>query len=169
VGDGFLGGLRLLLVAARQDGAGEFGERVALTRKGERFIPAERGPPDGQPSRCIEPFLDAPERLFGGFGAGEIGRRISPGALKGSEALGLLLFIGTAAAAFGFGGTFFANWLANGGAVFGNVVPFGPNPGDLNTGGVIPLMNLAVGIEVLGALSVIVMLMFKGVGREETE
>jgi len=107
--------------------------------------------------------------LIAAFGAGEIGRRISPGALKGSEALGLLLFIGTAAAAFGFGGTFFANWLANGGAVFGNVVPFGPNPGDLNTGGVIPLMNLAVGIEVLGALSVIVMLMFKGVGREETE
>jgi len=107
--------------------------------------------------------------LIAAFGAGEIGRRISPGALKGSEALGLLLFIGTAALAFGFGGTFFANWLANGGAIFGNVVPFGPNPGDLNTGGVIPLMNLAVGIEVLGALSVIVMLMFKGVGREETE
>jgi len=106
--------------------------------------------------------------LIAAFGAGEIGRRISPGALKGSEALGLLLFIGTAAAAFGFGGTFFANWLANGGAVFGNVVPFGPNPGDLNTGGVIPLMNLAVGIEVLGALLVIVLLMFKGV-REETE
>jgi multicomponent Na+:H+ antiporter subunit B len=106
--------------------------------------------------------------LVAAFGAGEIGRCIGPGALKGSEALGLLLFIGTAALAFCFGGTFFANWLANGGAIFGNVVPFGPNPGDLNTGGVIPLMNLAVGIEVLGALSVIVLLMFKGV-REETE
>lgn len=107
--------------------------------------------------------------LIAAFGADEIGKRITPGALKGSEALGLLLFIGTAAAAFGLGGTFFANWLANGGAIFGNVVPFGPNPGNLNTGGVIPLMNLAVGIEVLGALSVIVLLMFKGVGREETE
>jgi multicomponent Na+:H+ antiporter subunit B len=104
--------------------------------------------------------------LIAAFGAGEIKRRIGTGALKGSEALGLLLFIGTAAAAFGFGGTFFANWLTNGGAIFGNIVPFGPNPGDLNTGGVIPLMNLAVGIEVLGALSVIVMLMLKGVGEE---
>ena len=91
---------------------------------------------------------------------------MGPGALGGSEALRPLLFIGKAAAAFGFGGTFFSNWLANGGAVFGNIVAFGPNPGDLNTGGVIPLMNLAVGIEVLGALSVIVLLMLKGVGEE---
>jgi len=106
--------------------------------------------------------------LIAAFGAGEIGRRFSPDVLKTCEALGLLFFIGTAALAFGFGGTFFSNWLANGGAVFGNIVPFGPNPGDLNTGGVIPLMNLAVGIEVLGALSVIVLLMLRGVG-EETE
>lgn len=107
--------------------------------------------------------------LIAAFGAGEIGRRFSPGALKTCEVLGLLLFIGTAAAAVCSGGTFFSNWLANGGAVFGNAVAFGPNPGDLDTGGVIPLMNLAVGIEVLGALSAIVLLMLKGVGEEAEE
>ena len=80
-----------------------------------------------------------------------------------TESLGLLLFLATAAIALTIGATFFANWLANGGALFGMSVPFGPNPGELNTAGVIPIMNIAVGVEVLGALSVIVLYMLSGV------
>jgi energy-converting hydrogenase B subunit I len=91
-----------------------------------------------------------------------ITRRITMESLKNSETLGLVLFIVTALVALGLGTTFFANWLANTGLLFGAPVPFGPNPGDLNTAGVIPIMNLAVGIEVLGALSVIVLYMLSG-------
>jgi energy-converting hydrogenase B subunit I len=89
-------------------------------------------------------------------------RHIRIGSLHTTETLGLLLFIITAVVALAFGVTFFGNWLVNTGSLFGMPVAFGPNPGDLDTAGVIPIMNIAVGIEVLGALSVIVLHMLSG-------
>ncbi|AGB05024.1 multisubunit Na+/H+ antiporter, MnhB subunit [Aciduliprofundum sp. MAR08-339] len=74
--------------------------------------------------------------------------------LTAAEAIGLLAFIITAF--MGIGTSFFYNWLANTGFLFGDRVSYGPNPGYLNTAGTLPIMNLAVGIEVLGGLSVIV-------------
>jgi energy-converting hydrogenase B subunit I len=82
------------------------------------------------------------------------------------ESAGLLLFIGTALLAMGFGMTFFYNYLANSGSLFGMSVPFGPNPGELDTAGVIPIMNLAVGIEVWGGLAIIILYMLTGIARE---
>ena len=73
------------------------------------------------------------------------------------ENFGLILFI-----VLGFSGigiTFFYNFLANSGSWFGNTAVIGVNPGDMNTGGVIPLMNIAVGLEVLSAFGVIVLTM----------
>lgn len=104
--------------------------------------------------------------LMAAFSYDSITARLSKSSLTGSETLGLLIFIGTAVVALALGGTFFGNWLANSGAIFGTPVAFGANPGDLNTAGVIPIMNLAVGIEVLGGLSVILLYMLSGV-REE--
>jgi energy-converting hydrogenase B subunit I len=101
--------------------------------------------------------------LIAAYGAEAIGRRITKDSLRSTEALGLLVFIATALIAFTVGAGFFYNWLAGTGfAFFGMPVPYGPNPGELNTGGVIPIMNLAVGIEVLGALSLIVLYMLSG-------
>ena len=71
------------------------------------------------------------------------------------EAAGLLGFLGTALCGAAFGAGFFHNWLANAGGLFGSAVPAGPNGGDLWTAGTLPLMNLAVGVEVLGGISVI--------------
>lgn len=71
------------------------------------------------------------------------------------EALGLGLFL-----FFGFvglgaaSGSFFFNALASHG-FFGEAVAAGPNPGNLHSSGTIAWMNLAVGIEVLGGISVI--------------
>ncbi len=73
------------------------------------------------------------------------------------ESFGLILFI-----VLGFSGlgiTFFYNFLANSGYWFGNAAVIGVNPGDMNTGGVIPLMNIAIGLEVLSAFGVIVLTM----------
>jgi len=70
-------------------------------------------------------------------------------------------FGGVAFAALGFlglGVTFFANVLADSGKLFGHPVPYGPNPGDLNTAGTLPLMNWAVGFKVLAGLSAVVLL-----------
>ncbi len=84
------------------------------------------------------------------------------------ESGGLVMFAGIALIALGLGTTFFYNFLANSGLLFGMPVPFGPNPGELNTGGVLPLMNIAVGIEVWGGLAVIILYMLSGIAREET-
>ncbi|MBN1168151.1 MAG: sodium:proton antiporter [Methanospirillaceae archaeon] len=81
--------------------------------------------------------------------------------LKNVETFGLLLFGLSALAAVILGSGFFTNWLVNTGLLFGTPVEYGPNPGYLNTGGVIPVMNIAVGLEVLAALSVIAVIMFR--------
>lgn len=71
------------------------------------------------------------------------------------EALGLGLFLFFAFTGFGAeAGSFFFNALAADG-FFGQAVARGPNPGNLHTSGTIAWMNLAVGIEVLGGISVI--------------
>lgn len=76
-----------------------------------------------------------------------------------SESLGILMFI--ILGFFGLSFTFFYNFLANSGEIFGRTILFGSNPGYINSGGVIPLMNLAVGLEVFSALSLIILLMSK--------
>jgi multicomponent Na+:H+ antiporter subunit B len=89
---------------------------------------------------------------------------------QNSEALGLSLFIGTALVAIGLGSTFLMNYLAGAGGLFGLVIPHGINAGFLNSAGVIPVMNIAVGIEVLGGLSIILIYMTNGIRMlEETE
>ena len=85
--------------------------------------------------------------------------------LMAQESTGLVLFAGVALIAIGLGTTFFFNFLSNSGSLFGMTVPFGPNPGELNTGGVLPLMNIAVGIEVWGGLAIVILYMLSGIGK----
>lgn len=98
------------------------------------------------------------------FGKGAGGRIGGKSFLSNLESIGLFLF--AFVAFLGIGSTFFGNFLANAGGLFGDSVAFGSNPGNVNTGGVIPLMNLAVGLEVFAALSLIMLLMFAH-SREE--
>ncbi len=85
--------------------------------------------------------------------------------LMAQESAGLVMFAGVALIAIGLGTTFFFNFLANSGSLFGMTVPFGPNPGELNTGGVLPLLNIAVGIEVWGGLAIVILYMLSGIGK----
>lgn len=86
--------------------------------------------------------------------------RLSPKIFSLIESSALIFFI--ILAAFGiFKNTFFYNFLANTDKILGKSIQFGINPGYLNSGGVIPLMNLAIGIEVISALSLIILLMTK--------
>lgn len=83
------------------------------------------------------------------------------------EMSGLVLFIGTALAAIPLGYLFFMNFLNGTGGLFGQAVSYGINPGFLNTAGTIPIMNIAVGIEVLGGLSIIILYMTSGIQSHE--
>lgn len=77
------------------------------------------------------------------------------------ESVGALAFIGIAF--LGIGTTFFYNFLANTGGIFGDPTVLGINFGNLNTSGVLPFMNWAVGLKVLAGLGSIVLLMACGI------
>ena len=104
--------------------------------------------------------------LIVSFGSEHVHKILKEHRLSILECCGVLIFIGLA-----FGGlatVFFRNFLV-GSAVFGHIPPSGPNPGDIWTGGVIPIMNLAVGLKVLAGLSAILLVMALGTTLTEVE
>ena len=94
--------------------------------------------------------------LIVAFGSHNIEEKLKEHHLSILESSGALMFIGLA-----FGGmaiAFFYNFLT-GSPIFGHIPAPGPNSGDIWTGGVIPLMNMAVGLKVIAGLSAIVLVM----------
>lgn len=98
--------------------------------------------------------------LIVSYGFEKIFRNVSTKNLGLYESIGLLTFI--TMALLGVGHTFFYNFLAKGGVIFGDPVKFGSNPGNLNTAGVLPIMSMAVGLEVIAGLSLIMLYMYSG-------
>ena len=97
----------------------------------------------------------------------DITGRIRKTALKVCEATGLMMFLLAGLSGLFKGLPFMANWMAATGKLFGTPVAFGPNPGDLNTAGLLPLLNVGVGIEVLGGLTIILLYMLSGIKDPE--
>ncbi|HDO19176.1 MAG TPA: sodium:proton antiporter [Thermoplasmatales archaeon] len=95
--------------------------------------------------------------LLAGYGSREIAKRIKEGQLSVLESIGALGFVSLAL--LGISTTFFYNFLAGSHSIFGRIPPFGSNPGDLNTAGLLPLMNISVGIKVIAGLFAIVMVL----------
>jgi len=78
------------------------------------------------------------------------------------ESLGALGFIGLAFFGLIFGSVFFYNFMANTGnflGIFGDQVAFESTAANINTAGVLPLMNFAVGLKVIAGLFAIVLVM----------
>jgi multicomponent Na+:H+ antiporter subunit B len=75
------------------------------------------------------------------------------------ESVGLSIFIGLGFA--GIGASFLHNFLAAGGGGFlDKQIAFGPNQGFLNSAGIMPLLSVAVGIEVYCGLSIILVSLY---------
>lgn len=89
----------------------------------------------------------------------EIMKKFKQTVFNTCELTGLLIFGLLGLSGLFYGKSFLYNWLANMGGLFGHTVAFGANAGNLNTGGLVPLLNMAVGLEVLGALSMIIFYM----------
>ena len=104
--------------------------------------------------------------LIVAFGSGQIKKWLRERHLSVVESSGALLFSLLAFA--GIGTVFFFNFLI-GSRLFGGIPPTGPNPGDVWTGGVIPLMNLAVGLKVMAGLSAAVLALALFSSGEETD
>lgn len=92
-------------------------------------------------------------------GWAETTKRIPKGALQLCETAGLVTFVLAGLSALVVSSPVFFNWTANAAGIFGDEVPSGANPGVFNAGGLIPVMNIAVGLEVVGALSIILVYM----------
>jgi len=104
--------------------------------------------------------------LIVAFGSYNIQKKLKEHHLSILESSGALIFIGLA-----FGGistVFFYNFLV-GSSFFGHIPPTGSNSGDIWTGGIIPLMNIAVGLKVIAGLSVIVLVMALASSKIEIE
>lgn len=102
------------------------------------------------------------------FGSSRIQKGIKEKHLSILESSGAVIFIGLAFAGLAAAGVFFFNTLI-GSLVFGHTPPTGPNPGDIWTGGIIPLMNVAVGLKVFAGLSAIILVMALASSGEEVE
>jgi len=104
--------------------------------------------------------------LLVAFSSKELKKSLRERVLSIMESTGALILIGLAFA--GIGTVFAYNFLV-GSPIFGRIPPTGPNPGDIWTGGVIPLMNLAVGLKVIAGLSAVVLAMALFSSGEEIE
>ncbi len=92
------------------------------------------------------------------FGSEAIAKKVKESDLSILESVGALGFISLAF--IGIATTFFYNVLAGrSGSLFGKIPPFGSNPGYLNSGGLLPLMNFAVGTKVIAGLFAIVLIL----------
>ncbi len=84
------------------------------------------------------------------------------------ESLGLTVFIVTGFA--GMGISFLHNFLANNdGSFLGKVIPLGTNPGFLNSGGILPILSTAVGIEVFCGISIILVLLSRALNARGSQ
>jgi len=104
--------------------------------------------------------------LLVAFNSQELKKSLRERVLSIMESSGALIFIGLAFAGIG---TVFAYNLLVGSPIFGHIPPTGPNPGDIWTGGVIPLMNFAVGLKVIAGLSAVVLALALFSSGEEVE
>ncbi len=106
--------------------------------------------------------------LLVAFGSAGLKGHVNLHWLQSLEEFGALAFL--ALAFLGIGTAFFYNLLANsGGFLFGNSVPAGSNAGVFNAGGLVPLMNWAVGLKVMTGIAAVVIIMLVGSKKEETE
>jgi multicomponent Na+:H+ antiporter subunit B len=104
--------------------------------------------------------------LLVAFSSHEIKKGLRERVLSIVESTGALIFIILAFA--GIGTVFFYNLLL-GTPVFGGIPATGSGPGIIWTGGVIPLMNLAVGLKVIAGLSAVVLALALFSSGEEVE
>jgi len=104
--------------------------------------------------------------LLVAFSSKELKKSLRERTLSIMESSGALILIGLCLA--GIGTVFAYNFLV-GTPIFGHIPPAGSNPGDIWTGGVVPLMNLAVGLKVIAGLSAVVLAMALFSSGEEIE
>jgi energy-converting hydrogenase B subunit I len=103
------------------------------------------------------------------YGSSWVFGRINKNQLVTFESLGAIVFITIALIGLIVSAVFFGNFLAGSGFLFGTTPATGSTLADFNTGGVLPLMNFAVGVKVIAGLFTIILIMAYASSRMEGE
>lgn len=85
------------------------------------------------------------------------------------ESIGAVAFIGLALLGLIFGAVFFNNFLTGENILFGEIPEYLSTDANINTGGMIPWMNFAVGIKVIAGLFGIVLFMAYATRKKNPE
>lgn len=93
------------------------------------------------------------------FGSHWVLAKVGKGSLSSLESIGAVMFASLALLGIAFGAVYFGNFLAGTSLPFGVIPAIGSTLSDVNTGGVLPLMNVAVGLKVVAGLFAIVLVM----------
>jgi len=96
--------------------------------------------------------------LIVAYGVKEIYKKTGDETLSIFESIGGLIFVLVGIIGFIMASSFLYNFLV-GKPLFGDIPPFGSNPGELNTGGILPILNIAVGMKVIGGLASVILIM----------
>lgn len=106
--------------------------------------------------------------LIVAFGSKKVRDKVSEEGISSFESIGAIIFVITALLGFIMATTFLSNFLVDG-VIFGEIPVWGSNSGILNSGGILPILNVAVGMKVIGGLSVVVLLMALASREEEND
>lgn len=101
------------------------------------------------------------------YGSSWTMKKIKEKKLSFLESAGAASFIILAFLGLLFGSVFFGNFLTGTNFLFGVVPDFGSTFANINTAGVIPLMNFAVGTKVIAGLFAIILVMAHGISHKE--
>ena len=104
--------------------------------------------------------------LVAAFGSGYVQRKADKDAISLFESIGGLVFVVTGLLGLALATTFLSNFLV-GEALFGEIPSWGPGTGILNSGGILPILNLAVGMKVISGLASVVLIMALATKKEE--
>ena len=96
--------------------------------------------------------------MIAAYGHERMKKKVSEEGLSMAESIGAAIFALVAFAGVFMATSFMYNFLV-GTPVFGKIPSFGGNSGILNSGGVLPILNIAVGMKVIGGLVAVVMIM----------
>ena len=99
-------------------------------------------------------------------GAMMVSMRVAGRTLRKTEILGLFIFILMAVVMLAAGTVLFCDWIVEpGSAPVGTPADISPISGSLAIVGAIPAMPFVMGVQVMGALALVVLYIISGIGR----
>ena len=103
--------------------------------------------------------------MIAAYGYRRIDKKVKENSLSCIESIGAVIFVVVAFVGLFMAASFMYNFLV--GSPFFGEIPHGSNTGILNSGGILPILNIAVGLKVMAGLSAVVAVMALSAGEKK--